>query len=392
MYGGVLAYGGNVLVVSLYGVVGQWETATVYDYAAKDGRLLWKYDLADQVSATPSIDPGHNLVIVSTHPLNYAHGGGTPEPGSLITLDLTTGHLKWMSKLPGDSHGAAVIANNTIYVGSSGGDPPTCLNGGVTAWDEMTGKRLWRWNVNNTVNPKGGGSSWGAIGYDGVHLLVPTGNTCSTPVMTANGVVALDPGTGTVAWNFPADKNSYDDDDTGGGVLYSKGQAIFINKNGSVYSLAAKNGAKGWETQLNPIEGQGGISTPSTDGSTILIGAGLFNSTDENLKCPMSIGRKRALPNGIISGTNSYLEALDTSGTVLWKRKIPQTMTGEVAIVNGLGFTGIGNNFVALSLRTGNTLWSYKGSYVFDPAPAVVPSGVYTADDGGNVYAFDLPK
>jgi outer membrane protein assembly factor BamB len=387
MYGGVLAYGGNIVVVSLYGVVGVWETATVYDYQAKTGQLLWKYELADQVSATPSIDPGHNLVIVSTHPLDYVHH--LPLPGSLVALDLTTGHLKWIAKLPGDSHGAAVVANDAVYVGSSGGDPPVCLNGGVTAYDETTGKRLWNWMVNPAMNPHGGGSSWGAIGYDGVHLLVPTGNTCSSPVTTADGVVALDPSTGKVAWNFQADQNSYDDDDTGGGVVYSNGQAIFMNKNGYAYSLAAKNGHKTWGTQLNPIEGQGGLATPSTNGSIIILGTGWFNAHGDEVKALRAVGRMKRAPREEASGLFSFLVGLDTTGSVLWRRQIPQTINEDVAMVNGIAFTGIGNQFAAIDIRTGKTLWFYQGTSVFDPSPAVVPSGVYAADDAGNVYAFD---
>jgi outer membrane protein assembly factor BamB len=389
MYGGVLAYGGNIIVVSLYGVVDQWETATVYDYQAKTGALLWKYQLADQVSATPSIDPGNNLVIVSTHPLDYTHGAA-PEPGSLVALNLTTGHLKWIAKLSGDSHGASVIADNKIYVGNGGGDPPQCYNGGVAAYDELTGKRLWTWLVNPAKNPAGGGSTWGSIGYDGVHLLVPTGNTCTSPVMTADGAVALDPKTGKVDWNFPAQINSYDDDDTGGGVMYSKGQAVFMNKNGTIYSLDARNGHKTWGTQLNPYDGQGGISTPSTNGSIIVVGAGSFAAN--SAKCLIATKHRKTLPNSETPGKVSYLEGLDTNGSVLWKRQMPQTMNEDVALVNGIGFTGIGDKFVAFDLQHGNVLWSYQGTSIFDPAPAVVPSGVYTADDSGNVYAFDLPK
>jgi outer membrane protein assembly factor BamB len=88
----------------------------------------------------------------------------------------------------------------------------------------------------------------------------------------------------------------------------------------------------------------------------------------------------------------SYLKAVNQSGTILWSRQLPQTIDGDVPIVNGVAFTGIGNKFVALNLKSGAILWTYKGTTVFNPSPAIVPSGVYTADDGGNVYAFSLPK
>jgi outer membrane protein assembly factor BamB len=392
-YGGILAYGGNIVITSFYGVVGQWETASVYDYQAMTGKLLWRFQLPDQVRATPSIDPGQNLVIVATHPGDYAKN--EPLPGTLFAIDLTTGKLKWSTKLRGDSHGAAVVANGSIYIGTGGGDEPWCFNGGVSAYDETSGKLRWTWLVNSQKRPKGGGSSWGAIGYDGVHLLVPTGNTCpqGLEVMTADGVVALDPKNGKPAWSFAAQQNSYDDDDTGGGVTFSKGQAIFINKNGTVYSVNATNGAETWATPVNPIDGQGGIATPSTDGTTVVVGAGTFRPSGATAKrippfCPELVMPHYPLPPGYVS----YIEGFDADlGTLLWKRETTQTMNGDAAIVDGLAFTAIGNKFVALRLRTGATLWSYKGAGTFDPAPAVVPSGVYAADNGGNVYAFNLP-
>jgi outer membrane protein assembly factor BamB len=396
LYSGVLAYGGNIIVTSFYGVVGQWETASVYDYQAMTGKLLWKFDLPDQVRATPSIDPGQNLVIVTTHPADYEKG--EPLPGTLFAIDLTSGKLKWSTKLRGASHGAAVVANNAIYVGTAGGDEPWCFNGGVSAYDETTGKLRWTWLVNSQKRPKGGGSSWGSMGYDGVHLLVPTGNTCpeGLEVMTADGVVALDPKNGKPAWSFAAQENSYDDDDTGGGVTFSNGQALFINKDGIVYSLAAKDGSQTWGTRVNPYDGEGGLGTPSTDGSTLVVGTGTYYAKGPKRSrglhlhafCPEILMPHLPLTPGYVSYIQGFNAAL---GTVLWSRKVPQTMNGDVAIVNGLAFTGIGNQFVALDLRNGRTMWSYKGAAFFDPAPAVVPSGVYAADDAGNVYAFNLP-
>jgi outer membrane protein assembly factor BamB len=35
-------------------------------------------------------------------------------------------------------------------------------------------------------------------------------------------------------------------------------------------------------------------------------------------------------------------------------------------------------------------LWQFASDTVFGPSPAVVASGVYVADDGGNVYAFGM--
>jgi outer membrane protein assembly factor BamB len=399
MYTAPLVYAGNVVIASLGALGGH---PTLYDYRPTDGTLLWKLDLAgEEVRAPPSIDPAQNVVIVATRNWRYAKGAYLTLPGTLYAIDLVTGKPHWSRWLPQAStqpgaagtHGSVVVAGGKIFIGTSGGDEPQCSNGGVTAFDEATGAMIWKWRVNTTVDPKGGGSVWGTIAYDGTHLIFGTGNTCGpTHVTTANGAVALDLH-GNVVWNFVAVQNSAWDDDTGGGVVLSNGNAMFVNKNGTLYDLKAATGTEVWNRPLGAADGFGGFATPATDGTTTVVGAGQFRDQGRSMRVAReTAGLNPARPVGAIApGFHSFVKAVDAAGAVIWQRQTSSNMTGMAAIVSGIAFVGLGNTMSAVDLQTGKTLWHYASSVPFDPSPAIVPSGVYAADDAGTIYAFALP-
>jgi outer membrane protein assembly factor BamB len=66
-------------------------------------------------------------------------------------------------------------------------------------------------------------------------------------------------------------------------------------------------------------------------------------------------------------------------------------LEGYVAINNGLAFAGFDDSAGALDIGTGSVLWTAPTSDLVVASPVVVPSGVYAADESGNVYAFTLP-
>jgi outer membrane protein assembly factor BamB len=384
-YAAVLAYAGNVIVTTESTLA---QRSTMYDFRPADGTLLWKQTLIGWVRATPSIDTAQGRAIVSTE--RFA-ATGKPMPAYLYSIDLLDGHVAWRVAHDGLSHSSPVIADGIIYLGTSGGDPSLgCESGGVGAYRSSNGSMLWQWHVD--PHPNEGGAVWGAIALDGDHLLFGTGNTCEQPIPTADGVVALSTA-GKVLWNFTAHIHSEGDDDTGAGVDIAGDNAIVVNKNGNFYQLAAATGKLGWTTPLGAREGYGGFSTASTDGETIVVGAGFFpDSVAAGETCapvrPLARG-----PRNILNGYYSYIKGVDAvTGAILWERKTIDPIVGEASIVDGLAFAGINDTFVALDLHDGKSLWSYPGAGVFDASAAVVPSGIYTADSNGNVYAFSLPK
>jgi outer membrane protein assembly factor BamB len=377
VYASPIAYVGNVIVVTLGEGTGH---AAVYDFRASDGTMLWNRPLHGGVRATPSIDPSNDELFVSDRIQ-------LPGPSYVYAIRLLDGSVAWERTIPGITHASPVVAGGRVYVGISGGDPPSCIDGGIIAFDEQTGKQVWRWEANPI--PDGGGSVWGAIAYDGAHLIAGTGNTCTNTVPTANGAVALNLN-GTVAWSFTAQRNAQEDEDTGGGVLLSGGHATFINKNGTLYSLGQGSGLLAWQTPLGASDFLGGFATPSTNGSMIVEGAGLFPNSPsvKNFDDDLPVHGR---PNDVIAGNHSELKGLDGNGVVLWTDAMTNRITSDVTIVNGLVFAGLNQSIEALDLASGKVLWSHGTSNYFDGAPIVVPSGLYAADDGGTIYAFTLP-
>lgn len=385
IYASPLVYNGNVIVVTLGE---ERRDATVYDLLAKNGSVVWSRLLGGGVRATPSIDPATNSLIVG----NRLTADGEPAPSKLFAISLVDGHILWERQLNGPTHGGSVIANGVVYIGTAGGDPGSCINGGIAAIDEATGAPRWFWRVNDLQYPRGGGSNWGAIAYDGTHLVFGTGNTCyPTAVTTANGAVELTTD-GNVVWNFVAVKNSRMDDDTGGGVLLSAGKAIFISKNGSLYALGDTSGNEAWTISLNPNNGEGGFATPSTDGSTIVVGAGGF--PEKGTTPSQTAGKfnwRVTKPSDVMAGYTSKLFGLDESGAVRWSIPMVNRLDGYVAIVAGMGVTTLNKSIDAIDLETGHVVWEYPTSAYFEASPVIVRSGLYAADQSGNVYALDIP-
>ncbi len=122
------------------------------------------------------------------------------------------------------------------------------------------------------------------------------------------------------------------------------------------------------------LDGYGGIGTPSTDGAMIVASAGY-----------------RKDPTKTTSTPGGQLFGFDRDGNERWNVVTQNPVFGLASITNGVVFTPLDNALTALDLRSGAKLWSYALTSSAYASPAVVPSGVYEADDAGEVYAFALP-
>ena len=387
-----LAWKGNILVVN--------ETGTVYDLSAADGSVLWKTSVGGQVLGTPSIDTIDGLVFVMNRLFTSAKA---PAPSQLTALSMTTGTVAWQTTLPGPMRSSPVYYNGVVYEGWAGGDAPACLNGGVAALNATTGTINWKWLTNPGTNPGGGGGIWGGIGFDGYALYFGTGNVCAPDIPGQEGVVSLALN-GTTRWAFTADANVNDDDDTGGAVLLQNGVATALNKDGTLFALSAQNGSQLGATPLGAAAGLGGYASPTSDGSIVVVGAGLFptqtssnamrddaTATGENWRTrPVSaMGRK---PTEVVAGYTSYLKAVGSSGNILWSIPMNSRQDNFAAIYDGMVFAGLDTNVEALNIQTGSVLWTFPGSTYFAAPPAIVPSGMYFNDQNGNVYALNVPQ
>jgi outer membrane protein assembly factor BamB len=330
---------------------------SVIAFDERTGTPVWRRQLGGPITMTPTVDSG--VLFVATH----------VPPAQFFALDDQTGATRWQTSFPGAMRGSPLAIGGIVYVPESGGDPPMCAQGGIHAYEEMTGTPVWTWVVD--PKPNDGGSVWSSISYDGTYLVFGTGNTCSPGVANANSVVQLTLG-GQQNWLMPQQVNSYVDDDFGGGQLIVGNRVFTADKNGKYYALDEQTGSIVWSVTQSPIDGDGSIGSSATNGSVIVAPSGFLTDPATD-------------PSAFIGG-------YDFNGNLLWQVPTGDVFPGGAALTNDVAIVSIDNSIVALDINTGAPLWSYPSpsNEYFYASPAVVSSGIYAVDVFGGVYALSL--
>jgi alcohol dehydrogenase (cytochrome c) len=253
-----------------------------YALEAGSGREIWHYqrprtkgligNAAGGVNRGASV-AGDRLFMVTDH----AH---------IIALNKHSGALLWETEMA-DWHqnynatGAPLPVGNLVVTGTSGGDEG--VRGFVAAFDQATGKEMWRW----WTTPKRGEP--GSETWQGKGLEHPAGTTWMTGTydpsldlvywtvgnpgpdlygddrlgdnLYTDSVVALDAKTGAMKWHFqftPHDVWDYDAEETPALVDTTwQGQPrkllVQANRNGYFYVLDRTNGKflSGWQFVKN---------------------------------------------------------------------------------------------------------------------------------------------
>jgi alcohol dehydrogenase (cytochrome c) len=242
-----------------------------YALDAGSGRQIWHYQRPRTAGLGGVGAPGVNRgAAVAGDKVFMA-----TDNAHLIALNRTTGKLMWDSEMA-DWHenynatGAPLAVGNMVVSGIAGGDAG--VRGFVVAYDQATGKELWRfWTVPKRGEPGSetwqgteiahpGGATWMTGTYDKEldTLYWPVGNP--GPDMIGNdrlgdnlytdSIVALDPKTGKLKWYFqftPHDVHDFDAmappsliDATWEGK--PRKLMVQANRNGFLYVLDRTNG------------------------------------------------------------------------------------------------------------------------------------------------------
>ncbi|MDE2403788.1 MAG: PQQ-dependent dehydrogenase, methanol/ethanol family [Sphingomonadales bacterium] len=174
----------------------------VYAVDARTGRLLWTHD--PEVWRHPA---KVRIVFAVNRGVAYANGtvfSGTLD-GRLLALDARSGKLKWTvaTVSPDDLRtvtGAPRAFGNLVVIGNGGADYGQ--RGAVTAYDQRTGRQVWRfftvpgspdqnrgdpameraartWGPDFWKTTGGGGTVWNGMAYDPARgaLTIGTGNS-----------------------------------------------------------------------------------------------------------------------------------------------------------------------------------------------------------------------
>jgi alcohol dehydrogenase (cytochrome c) len=401
------------------------STDEVQAYDAKSGRLLWQY--APQVDFSQSTGVGGygvstNRGVALDHGMLFA----LTFDDRLQAISQATGEELWSSTVADDATGAyetmaPTVYDGMVFVGVSGSQDG--IRGFVAAYDERTGKQVWRFYTVPAAGtdwvPEGGGGG-------GVYMpptvdtrtgLVYVGTGPPAPVIFGAGrpgpdlytdtILALNARTGKLAWYYqevPHDLWNY--------AAASPSMILDTRVHGQTVHAIAEAGKNGYVHVLNAATGKllysptayvkEGHPPPTTAGTLVCPGSiggspyspmaldpklGAAYVTGVNLCQILKITKTGGTGEKAFGGTRitppgekptGTLEAVNlTTGRPLWQRAMPTPMIGgATTTASGLLFTGDQHgNLYAIDSKTGKTLWQANLGLAFGSAPIV-----YTID------------
>jgi outer membrane protein assembly factor BamB len=378
-----------------------WGSWDGYERATTSrGRLLWTVFLGTTAGARcdPSAAGVASTATVATvltgRTLTRAVfvGGGD---GYFYALNARNGAVIWKTLL-GVVPGGFLWSSPAYYDGSiyegvaSFGDCPL-VRGELVRLNAVTGAVQ---DIFYTV-PAGctGAGVWGSptIDADRGDVYFATGNarSCALPQPMATAVVEVTASALALVgyWRVPPSEHGVDSDfgstptlftATIGGV--TRPLVGVQNKNGVYYAFSRADIAAGpvWQRRIaNPGQcpecGRGDISPSAWDGQRLYIGGG--NTTVNGTECRGTL--RAASP---VTGKMIWLRCLN-SGAVL----------AAVTAVRGLVFAGTGIRLLAVSARTGRTLYQYKDATPgsdFWGAASISGGVLYAGNQDGHLYAL----
>ena len=397
----------------------------VQAYDARTGARLWQY--APQVDFSQSTGIG-GYGVTTNRGVAVANGRAfeLTFDDRLHAISTATGEALWSSTVADDRTGAyetmaPTVADGLVIVGISGSQQG--IRGFVAAYDERTGKQVWRFY---TVPAAGHGWVPADGGGGGVYMpptvdartgLVYAGTSTPAPAIygaTRKGadlytdtIVALNVRTGKLVWHYqevPHDVWNYG--------AASPVMIVRARDQNATVDAVAEAGKDGHVYILNAATGRPIFApvpyvkihhpVPTTHGTLVCPGAiggspyspmALDPHSDavyvsgvnlcQVLKVePLAVtGEKRfggvrfTPPNEVPSGTFDAVN-LKTGG-LLWQRKMATPMIGgAVATGANLVFTGDQHGVLyAMDAETGHTVWEGKLGLAFGSAPIVYTLG-----------------
>jgi alcohol dehydrogenase (cytochrome c) len=401
----------------------------VWAVDAHNGRQLWHYTY-NHPGGVYIGQRGVGMYLGSLYFLsNDAH---------LICLDARTGKPRWTVQVADDKLGffatmAPQVVHHHVIVGVSGDFYD--LNGFIRAYDPETGNTQWQWNVipkpgeagseswprKGDAGKHGGGMTWMSGTYDpdlnlifwGIGNPNPTmygGDRPGANLYTCN-IVAIDPDTGKLRWNFDASPHDVHDwDATQDPVLvdgdiqgHPRKLLIQANRNGYFFVLDRTNGKNllsvpfihiNWSPGIdkngvplrNPDKDPspaGTLVSPASSGATnwyppsFSPATGLFyvNSVQSySIFYHLTAGKAVGYAGKDFPVySHAYLKAIDyQTGTNRWVYDLGKGSTGAGLLTTGgnILFTAdTSGNLLLLNATTGDTLWHAYGGGAASNSP-----------------------
>jgi glucose dehydrogenase len=324
-----------------------------------------------------------------------------------------------------------------IVVGTTGGESPTRHH--LTAFDQKTGKQVWRWYAipapdgSDPIAPNGwwgdfveetaygqkttwrdldqekadreeykeswrigGGSLWMPVSYDKELDLIFVGTGNANPDMDGRGrpgdnlftssIVAIDAKTGMTRWYFQIEPHGLWDRDqvTPPVVTMLDGRKVIVHagKTSIMFVLDAKTGEYIRKSEIF-VPQQNMWVAPTETPVTVTPGAGGGNSWS-----PISVDSKRKL--GFVGALNiavEYTRGKDVDEGEHLGRSTKGMILGGTWKYD---MTSVKGYFSAIDLTTGKVKWQNESSLPFIGGVLSTSTGlVFQGESDGNLTAFD---
>jgi alcohol dehydrogenase (cytochrome c) len=323
----------------------------------------------------------------------------------LQAISQSTGEELWSSAVVNDSTGAYETMAPTVYdgmviVGDSGSEDG--VRGFVAAYDENTGKQLWRFYTvpeagSGWVPKEGGGgtvympptidTSSGLV-YVGTGNPAPaiTGTTRPGPDLYTDSIVALHASTGKLAWyHQEVAHDLWDYDAESPAVLFDtrvKGKTVRAvaeaGKSGYLFILNAKTGEDLFPRVAFVKEHH---TTPTTKGT---------------LECPGAVGGSQYAPLAFDPEAGAtYVSGINLCQILTVTKKPNGNEKGGGEKQFGGDRTTPSKEkpsgtFTAVNVTTGKIMWAHNMSTpMIGGATATAGDIVFTGDQHGTLYAYD---
>lgn len=225
-----------------------------------------------------------------------------------------------------------------------------------------------------------------AVDVDHRKVFVTTGSSHSFDDGDSFSIVRLDLDTMLIEdrWKLPATPGRAMDIDWGSSpILFTDAAGRELvgagQKDGGFYAFDRNDLAAGpiWIAPIAiggevPQIGEGTLSTPAFNGTTLFIGGGKPRESDDES----------------VIGAVSAVSPDD--GTIRWRHTFDGPVIAPVSYANGIVFAVGGKTVVALDAATGAVLWSYEMKSIGFGGVAIARGRAYVGDLTGTIYAFGL--
>jgi alcohol dehydrogenase (cytochrome c) len=401
-------------------VVGQLEVIAA---DARTGRVLWRYQRRQTATNPNEINRSNRGVAVVGNRVFLA-----TLDCFLIALDARTGSQIWEQKIADTMLGYTITSaplpiRNMIITGISGGE--FGIQGFIEAYDQATGKKVWRFNtIPQPGEPghetwegdswkHGGNATWLTGTYDAETdtLFWPVGNAGPDyngdvrkgDNLYSSCLLAMNPDTGKLKWYYQFTPNdTHDWDSTEDMVVVdrmwhgaNRKLILHADRNGIFYVLDRTNGkflagnpfvratwVKGWDENGRPITTENWRSSP--EGALVFpaVGGGTnFNAPSYNPVTSWMYFTYHDGPAVYVSGDDPFEAGKQFTGRGPVRGNV-QMPAGEAPASDGIQ---------AFDPETGKTQWKFpitQGG--LSPGLLSTKGGlVFSATGEGNLLCLD---